>query len=223
MGEATPNQPPKEFNVSPSDALALHPSDHPSLILVAKLLEGDNYGQWSCSMKIALSAKNKLGFIDGTIKMPTKEDLRLPFWARCNHMVLSWILNSVHVNISDSVIYAKTAVDVWNDLHDRFSQGNNTRIYQIRQEISELRQGLESVSIYYTKLKALWDELSSYRTPPCCTCGGLKNFSDEQEKEKVMQFLMGLNDSFTAVRGSILMMNPLPDTRKTHAVRISAM
>ena len=32
-----------------------------------------------------------------------------------------------------------------------------------------------------------------------------------------MQFLMGLNDSFAAIRGTILMMNPLPDTRKTHA------
>ena len=33
-----------------------------------------------------------------------------------------------------------------------------------------------------------------------------------------MQFLMGLNDSFAAVRRSILMMNPLPDTRKNHAL-----
>ena len=80
MEEATLNQTTKEFSVSPSDALFLHPSDHPGLILVAKLLEGDNYGQWSRSMKIALSAKNKLGFIDGTIKMHTGEDPRLPFW-----------------------------------------------------------------------------------------------------------------------------------------------
>ena len=48
--------------------------------------------------------------------------------------------------------------------------------------------------------------------------GGLKNFVDEQEKERVMQFLMGLNDSFATVRGSILMMNPLPNTRKTRAL-----
>ncbi|KAL5553960.1 hypothetical protein UlMin_041361 [Ulmus minor] len=33
-----------------------------------------------------------------------------------------------------------------------------------------------------------------------------------------MQFLMGLNDSFATVRGSILMMSPLPDTRKAHAL-----
>ncbi|CAL9028584.1 unnamed protein product, partial [Prunus brigantina] len=33
-----------------------------------------------------------------------------------------------------------------------------------------------------------------------------------------MQFLMGLNDSYSTVRGSILMMNPLPDTRKVHGL-----
>ena len=80
MGETTPNQTTKEFSVSPSDALSLHPSDHPGLILVAKLLEGDNYGQLSRSMKISLSTKNKPGFVDGTIKMPTEEDPHLPFW-----------------------------------------------------------------------------------------------------------------------------------------------
>ena len=111
--------------------------------------------------------------------MPTKDDPRLLFWTRCNYMILSWILNSVHTNIYGSVIYAEMVVDVWNDLHERFSQGNDNRIYQIRQEITELQQDLESVSIYYTKLKALWDELSSYRTPPSFTCGGLKHFSDE--------------------------------------------
>ena len=46
MGEEnkTTNESLKEFSVSLSDALALHPSNYPSLILVEKLLEGDNYG-----------------------------------------------------------------------------------------------------------------------------------------------------------------------------------
>ena len=46
MGEEnkTTNESLKEFSVPLSDALALHPSNYPSLILVEKLLEGDNYG-----------------------------------------------------------------------------------------------------------------------------------------------------------------------------------
>lgn len=33
-----------------------------------------------------------------------------------------------------------------------------------------------------------------------------------------MQFLMGLNEPYSQIRGSILMMNPLPDTRRTHGL-----
>lgn len=33
-----------------------------------------------------------------------------------------------------------------------------------------------------------------------------------------MQFLMGLNESYAAVHGQILLMQPLPDTRKTYSL-----
>ncbi|KAB2603842.1 hypothetical protein D8674_040044 [Pyrus ussuriensis x Pyrus communis] len=201
-----------------SDPLILHHSDSPSLVLVSQLLDGHNYGQWSRSMRIALSAKNKLGFIDGSIKNPATTDAKYPIWQRCNDMVLSWIWQSVQGNIAHSILYCKTASAVWRDLEDRFSQGNDSRIYQIRQEIAEHRQRQLSVSDYYTKLKALWDELASYHGPIACECEGSKAHADREEKEKVMQFLMGLNESYSIIRGSILMMSPLPDTRRVHGL-----
>ncbi|CAL9000181.1 unnamed protein product [Prunus brigantina] len=196
-----------------SDPLSLHNSDTPGLSLVNFKLEGHNYGQWSRSMHLSLSAKNKLGFVDGSVKTPSSDDSKFPLWQRCNDMVLSWILHSLHPDIASSVLYAKTAAAVWTDLRDRFSQGNDSKIYQIRQEIVECRQGQQTISIYYTKLKALWDELASYQEPFSCACDGMKNLA-----ERVMQFLMGLNDTYSTVRGSILMMNPLPDTRKVHGL-----
>ena len=49
-------------------------------------------------MTIALSVKNKLGFIDGTISRPVDVDLLGP-WVRNNNIVISWILNSVSKEI----------------------------------------------------------------------------------------------------------------------------
>ena len=51
-----------------SSPFFLHHSDSPGLSLVSQSLTGDNYASWSQSMMIALSIKNKLGFIDGTIQ-----------------------------------------------------------------------------------------------------------------------------------------------------------
>jgi hypothetical protein len=47
-------------------------------------------------MIMALTAKNKLKFIDGSIKKPSAElEDEFHAWNHSNNMVLSWILNSV--------------------------------------------------------------------------------------------------------------------------------
>ncbi|KAM0995580.1 hypothetical protein ACFX2C_005696 [Malus domestica] len=218
MSESEVNTRSSEMTTDLSNPFLLHPSDQPGNILVSKTLQGDNYNTWSRAMRISLSAKNKLGLVDGTVDPPVKTDKQFALWQRCNDMVLAWILNSVHEDIASSVSYYTSATDVWADLRDRFSQGNDSRVYQIKREIVEHRQEQQSISAYYTKLKALWDELTSYHEPPTCTCGGLKKINERDEKEKVMQFLMGLNESYAAVRGQILLMQPLPDTRKAYSL-----
>ena len=69
-----------------SSPLTLHHYDHPSLVLISKLLEGDNYRQWSRAMRIALSAKNKIGFINKTVNAQSLTDPKFPNWERFNHM-----------------------------------------------------------------------------------------------------------------------------------------
>lgn len=54
----------------PSNPLFFHHSNHPGVILVSQPLTEDNYNTWSRAMIMELSAKNKIGFIDGSIKQP---------------------------------------------------------------------------------------------------------------------------------------------------------
>ena len=121
-----------EATTNESDPLTLHHYNHLDLVLASKLLQGDNLEQWSRATQITLSAEKKIDFINGTVKVPLPTDPKFT-------TVLSWILNSVNYDILGSVIYAEIPMDVWNDLHDRFSGGNDTQIYQIRQEIVEQR------------------------------------------------------------------------------------
>nr|XP_011461971.1 PREDICTED: uncharacterized protein LOC105350760 [Fragaria vesca subsp. vesca]XP_011468363.1 PREDICTED: uncharacterized protein LOC105352573 [Fragaria vesca subsp. vesca]XP_011470737.1 PREDICTED: uncharacterized protein LOC105353368 [Fragaria vesca subsp. vesca] len=150
------------FKAEPSNPYFIHHSDHPGLVLVSKLLNGDNYSGWKRAMVRALNSKNKLGFVNGSVKAPSEETDPEGYatWSRCNDMVHSWIVNSCDPEIADSVTYYPTAHEVWEDLHERFSQANATRIFEIQRDINYLRQEQLSISVYYTKLKALWDELS---------------------------------------------------------------
>jgi hypothetical protein len=46
-------------------------------------------------MQRALGAKNKLRFVDGSLEIPSVLDLNRSAWERCNHLIHSWLINSV--------------------------------------------------------------------------------------------------------------------------------
>ena len=77
-----------------SSSLLLHNSDDPGINLVTTPLTGSNYLTWSRSMKIALIAKQKLGFVNGKLEQPDVNSKDYEQWLRVDCMVISWILNS---------------------------------------------------------------------------------------------------------------------------------
>ncbi|KAJ6881076.1 hypothetical protein NC651_027806 [Populus alba x Populus x berolinensis] len=141
-------------------------------------------------------------------------------WTRCNNMVLSWLLNSVSTEIANNIIYIDDASEIWNDLQDRFSQHNGPRIFQLQKSISSLSQENNSVSAYFTTMKGLWDELGNHQPIPTCTCGALKTILSYHHQQHVYQFLMGLNESYSQIRGQILLIDPLPSINKVFSLII---
>jgi len=75
-------------------------------------------------MQRALGAKNKLAFIDGSTPKPDDEDLNRITWERCNHLIHSWIINSVSPQIAQTIIFHVCSIDVWEELKDRFSKAD---------------------------------------------------------------------------------------------------
>lgn len=108
----------------PSSPYHLHHSDHPRLVLVSQPLNGDNYSSWHRSMEIALSTKNKFGFLNGSIPYPgdNEDPTLLSAWNRNNRFLMSWILNCVSKEIITSMIYDNTATEIWSDLKTHFQQ-----------------------------------------------------------------------------------------------------
>ncbi|XP_019264502.1 PREDICTED: uncharacterized protein LOC109242125 [Nicotiana attenuata] len=131
----------------------LHPSDYPRMNPVSSVFDGRGYGGWRRAVVIALSAKNKLGFIDGTLVVPDADSGLQRAWARCNDMVLSWLLNSLSKEIAESVLYSQSAKDPWHDLEDRFGQASGAKLFQLQKELSAVVQG-ESGSFMVTNQAA---------------------------------------------------------------------
>lgn len=123
----------------------VHPSEGPNSVIVSPKFNGSNYLAWSRSMQRALGAKNKLSFINGTLPVPEIDDLNRNARERCNHLVHSWLINSVSDSIAQTIVFHDNAFDVWEDLKERFSKVDRICIAQLRSSINTLKQGTKSV------------------------------------------------------------------------------
>ena len=115
------------------------------------------------------------------------------------------------------ILYDESASAIWSDLKTRFHQKNGPHIFNLRKILMNLIQDNQTVSMYFTKLKTIWEELTNYR-PSCtchgCTCEGVKKLQEHHHMEYIMVFLMGLSDSYSHIRGSILLMDPMLEVNR---------
>lgn len=87
--------------------------------LISDIFDGTGFGNWKRSMLIALSARNKLCFVDGSMPKSAVTSPSYKSWSRCNDMVISWILGALSKSIGRSVIYSTSAHQMWLELEER--------------------------------------------------------------------------------------------------------
>nr|KAJ0190415.1 hypothetical protein LSAT_V11C800399240 [Lactuca sativa] len=183
------SQPSSSSTIESSNPLFLASSDNLGTVLVSKVFDGTGFASWKRSMTFALSAKNKLGSVNGTIEKPAENSNQFEIWNRVNSMC--------------------------------YEQANGALIYQIQKKLFSITQGSEDFSSYFTKMKKIWDELNMIQDVSLCTCGSTAKIKKYVEEQRLIQLLMGLNESYKSICSQILMMNPLPsiDTRQGSTVQ----
>uniref|UniRef100_A0A803NVI1 Retrotransposon gag domain-containing protein n=1 Tax=Cannabis sativa TaxID=3483 RepID=A0A803NVI1_CANSA len=80
--------------------------------------------------------------------------------------------------------------------------------------LSNLKQGDSNITSYFAHLKVIWDELREFqsftRCTCSCTCGAMKKIQDCYNRDQILQFLMGLNESYAQEeRQRVLGFNPI--------------
>lgn len=99
-----------------SSPLYLHPSDGNNFMIIEKLQGSSNYRYWKRSMKIVLSSKRKLGFVNGTLIRDSTDLVKGEAWDTYNNMIISWILGSVSESIKKSIMFVSSAYQIWKHL-----------------------------------------------------------------------------------------------------------
>ncbi|XP_070014847.1 uncharacterized protein [Nicotiana sylvestris] len=221
-GEETSTGTSTTMNTDHHHPLYLQPCDTPSSFLISIQLTGsENYALWSRSMKIGLIGKSKLGFVNGRC-IKDKFDRSLhELWEKCNAIVLSWIMNAVSTELLSGIIYKSSAHKVWTDLKDKYDKVDGSRIFFLHKEITTLSKGISSVSAYFSKLTDLWEEYDALMPCPGYNCPESKSYFEHFEYQRLLQFLMGLNETYSQPRSQILMMSHVPTVNKAYSMIVS--
>ncbi|XP_047320294.1 uncharacterized protein LOC124924279 [Impatiens glandulifera] len=208
-----------------NDLFAIRNSDNTGAIICTTVFNGSNYIGWSSGLRLALEAKSKLGFIDGSLVVPKEAD-DFDRWRKVDCLVRSWILNTISEEIKTNYSSTTTARDLWIDIKERYQESNGPQAFHLQKVISNLRQGTLSIEKYYSKIKKLWDELLVLEPLPCCDCDPrtlcccrmTKLVIQLDSSNKLTQFLMGLNDYYDNARQQILLMDPKPSLNRAFAM-----
>ena len=191
-------------------------------VITPIMLTGDNYESWSRSLRNNLRAKNKLGFIDGTITVPASTSPDFPQWGIVNSMLVAWIFNSLDVSVRSTMRFPDNVKTLWDDLRDRYSLGNGPRILELKNKLRDCRQNGRPMAVFFGELRQLQDELLSSCPLPVCTCSDAAAYSRLQETELLHQFFLGLDaKKFGTLVSGLLMQDPLPSLNVAYAKIIS--
>ncbi|KAH0675442.1 hypothetical protein KY290_024492 [Solanum tuberosum] len=85
---------------------------------------------------------------------------------------------------------------VWEDLKERFNKVNRSRVLFLHREIHTLTQGTVTIANYFSKLRDLWDEFDAIMPCPGCPCPESQSYLQHFEYQRLLQFLMGPNESY---------------------------
>ncbi|GJX21812.1 ribonuclease H-like domain-containing protein [Tanacetum coccineum] len=187
-------------NIDAGNPLHIQANDNSSTILIPFKLRGTkNYRIRASAMKLALQARNKHSFVDGTFlkNAYNTSDVLSAQWDKCNAIVLTWIMNYVSQDVYMGLVYSENVVVVWKELENTYVD-------------------------YYHSLDSLLREFDALTKLPkyvCdvkCSCVASKELSLHQQLIELMQFLMGLDDCYQPVRSALLTRDPLPAVKDAY-------
>jgi hypothetical protein len=136
-------------------------------------LTPSNFPSWSVTFKSLLHGFDLMGYFDGTTKCPLVPpnstepgtNTTAILWFRQDQLLLNVILALISDNISPLIATAKTSVEDWSRLIQLYANRSRTRVMQLKESLTLLQKGDQSIFNYMQVVRTIVDELAMIDTP----------------------------------------------------------
>ncbi|KAF5468604.1 hypothetical protein F2P56_012746 [Juglans regia] len=151
------------------------PTDIPLIALniaaqINEKLTPSTFPQWRAQFEALLIGYNLLDYINGNNPCPSPNDSSIPIlqkthWIRQDKLILNAILASTNTTITPFIFATKTSHEAWHKLHTLYASKSCTRAMQLKEELTMIKKGNQSVQEDLHTVKALADEISLIDQP----------------------------------------------------------
>lgn len=144
--------------------------------VVTEKLTKTNFVLWKAQVLAALRGAQLAGFLDDSIKPPSKMvvlqdkdgntgekvvNAAYTQWVAQEQQVLSYLLMSLSREVLTQVATLTRASEVWSAIEGIYASQSRARVINTRLALSTTKKGNLSISDYVGKMKSLADEMSS--------------------------------------------------------------
>lgn len=193
-------------------------TENTSLQITSHKLNGKNFLPWSRSVQMVIRGRGKLGYLLGQKQRPDENDPAFQTWDAENSIVMAWLVNSMEPNIGQTYLFYQTAAELWEAVKETYSDlENSSQLFELRNMARNLKQGDMDVTHYFNSLKNLWQELDLFNECEWSCIDDGARYKKLVDKDRIYDFLAGLNKELDDVRGRILGTKPLPSIREIFA------
>ncbi|KAL6212990.1 hypothetical protein ACLB2K_018205 [Fragaria x ananassa] len=131
-------------------------------------------------------------------------------WENSNHAIYLH-----HLDQPGAVLVAQPLIE------DNFNEWTSSMSMALKIKNNlVLFSGSDTVTMFFTKLKSLWDERDTICDLQACNCAEGAKVGEYIKNLKTMQFIMGLNANYDTVRGNIVSLDPLPSVNKVYSMAL---
>ncbi|KAL3516354.1 hypothetical protein ACH5RR_023256 [Cinchona calisaya] len=153
-------------------------------------LIGNNYLQWSQSVKIFMCGRGIDEYLTGEIIPRKTNDLNYRAWKLQNNLIMSWLVNSMTIDIGENFPLNDRAQEIWEVAEELYSSKENTsEIFKIERVLHDLQQGELNVTQYYGILTRYWQELDVFEEYHWKCPNDASRFNEIVEKKRTFKFL----------------------------------
>ncbi|KAG8381704.1 hypothetical protein BUALT_Bualt05G0000400 [Buddleja alternifolia] len=180
-------------------------------------LDGRNYLQWSQLVRTFLKGRGKIAHL--TRPVPQTSDPAFAAWDIEDSMLMSWLWNSMQPEVSKNYMFLPTAKDIWDTVKRTYSKVQDASvIFEIKTKITSTKQGSLSVTDYYNQMNGYWIELDHYQDVKMVCSEDATTLTTMLERDRIVEFLAGLNPEYDQIRIQILGKKKLPSLNEVFSM-----